>query len=308
MLEPTAEVDVDFANLNPEQNNEVWESTTDEQVETTHYYILECPSCNECSNASWKNAMCWSVISAEQVLKYLVRHLTVSSRHNVPLEEAQIIAANVTVNQETVTLPAKDTRQNGNKRGPGAQQELNWGGTKRSRLHPACCYGGFSGGSWGDRDSRGSWDGPAAYNDDGGWNGAAGRYPTPPPGPPPGPPPQRTGPIVLDLSAATSTVPTSSNTMLVPANAGNRTLNPHQVMARQTEVEDMQCSFRISQVRIIHDAIVRANKATQELTKIMMHFTDQYRAEERVLGETQTLLANHLQAAYDLLPPTHDHV
>ena len=79
-------------------------------------------------------------------------------------------------------------------------------------------------------------------------------------------------------------------------------------MSRQTAVEDMEIRFRLGQVRIIHDAIVRANKATQELTKIMLHFTDQYRAEERVLGETEKLLFNHLQAAYDLVPSTHDHV
>ena len=53
-------------------------------------------------------------------------------------------------------------------------------------------------------------------------------------------------------------------------------------------------TFRLSHVRIIHDALVRAATATTQLQQIMDQFSTQYKHEQKVLNEAKELLGKYL--------------
>ena len=63
------------------------------------------------------------------------------------------------------------------------------------------------------------------------------------------------------------------------------------------DIEEAKVTFRITHVRLIHDAITRASLATKQLAGIMEKFQEQYRVEERVLTEAEILLCKYLRAA-----------
>ena len=65
----------------------------------------------------------------------------------------------------------------------------------------------------------------------------------------------------------------------------------------QVDTEDQKVTFKVSHVRLIHDAICRSASATTQLSEIMSHFHNQYKFEERVLNEAKQLLGTYLQAA-----------
>ena len=100
--------------------------------------------------------------------------------------------------------------------------------------------------------------------------------------------------LQVDLTAATAPVQTLAPGLLptMPPN-----LSPSQALVRQTNTEEQKITFRLSHVRLIHDAITRASTATTQLSEIMAHFQSQYKNEERVLNEAQRLLGNYLAAA-----------
>ena len=54
------------------------------------FEILECPRSDQCSSISWKKAKCWSRKGAHTALKYLMRHLVMSSYHQMTEEEAYL--------------------------------------------------------------------------------------------------------------------------------------------------------------------------------------------------------------------------
>jgi hypothetical protein len=65
-------------------------------------------------------------------------------------------------------------------------------------------------------------------------------------------------------------------------------------LSQQHNIEDKQVIFRLSHVRIIHDALVRSATATEQLQNIMDNFSIQYKHEQRVLNEAKELLGKYL--------------
>jgi hypothetical protein len=65
-------------------------------------------------------------------------------------------------------------------------------------------------------------------------------------------------------------------------------------LSQQHNIEDKQVVFRLSHVRIIHDALVRSATATEQLQNIMDNFSLQYKHEQRVLNEAKELLGKYL--------------
>ena len=65
-------------------------------------------------------------------------------------------------------------------------------------------------------------------------------------------------------------------------------------LTQQHNIENKQITFRLSHVRIIHDALVRAATATDQLEKIMDQFSSQYKHEQKVLNEAKELLGQYL--------------
>ena len=65
-------------------------------------------------------------------------------------------------------------------------------------------------------------------------------------------------------------------------------------LSQQHNIENKQVVFRLSHVRIIHDALVRAATATEQLQNIMDQFSSQYKHEQKVLNEAKELLGKYL--------------
>ena len=65
-------------------------------------------------------------------------------------------------------------------------------------------------------------------------------------------------------------------------------------LSQQHNIENKQVVFRLSHVRIIHDALVRAATATEQLQTIMDQFSSQYKHEQKVLNEAKELLGSYL--------------
>jgi hypothetical protein len=65
-------------------------------------------------------------------------------------------------------------------------------------------------------------------------------------------------------------------------------------LTQQHSIENKEITFRLSHVRIIHDALVRAATATEQLEKIMEQFRTQYKHEQKVLKEAKELLGQYL--------------
>jgi len=177
--------------MEAKKNMEEWCMPADiDDGETRLRFVCKrCPEESQCSANAWKNGKAWSYVGDYEVRQYVVRHLTASSKHEVPLAKAQDLAFDAAVEVEEDTFadremlraeptppkqaappatapPGYADRRNvsgGDGRQPqsppGKRPRFDRGGPWQDR--------GGSGDPWQDRGSSGSGGSGAAWQDRG---------------------------------------------------------------------------------------------------------------------------------------------
>ena len=103
------------------------------------FEIRGCPCAEKCDPVSWKQAKCWSLITPETALKYLMYHLVVSERHNMTEDEAYSIDVD---NLHEETLPKKVKEYLAREYSPAkfeSQGSMGDDGLAQNRQRPNCC-------------------------------------------------------------------------------------------------------------------------------------------------------------------------
>ena len=72
---------------------------------------------------------------------------------------------------------------------------------------------------------------------------------------------------------------------------------PSGSTSQMMKKEDSQVVFRLSHVRIIHDALVRASMASEQLSEVMKAFDAQNEVERKVISQAKDLLGQYLVEA-----------
>ena len=252
---------IDLDNFEMAQNKEEWACDHDE--DRLYWEVAQCPHHKSCTANAYKRACIWSLEGPEQCLSYLYWHLVKSVKHEKTAEHALEILAGVTPEEKTDSGHERKQERAAHERARVKQEQVQEEERKRKSS------------SW---DDKGSWQVAKRQR---------------------GPPQPASAP-----DAATVSLQASSPGDLVRLNqmTGNAVAKGLEIMSeavsltpvRRQELEEQTVKFKLSHVRIIHDALTRASMATTNLQHVLNQFLGQYKNEERVLNEARDLLAQYL--------------